>query len=71
MRQSARLRLQVFHQHEAVVTIDGLPVGDLANEGMMHLATAEQSRAKFARVQERTYFYETLVHKLRIPLENS
>lgn len=70
LRQSARLRLQVFHQHEAVVTIDGLPVGDLANEGMMHLTTATQT-CKFARVQEQTYFYETLVHKLRIPLEHS
>jgi NAD+ kinase len=70
LRQSARLRLQVFHQHEAVVTIDGLPVGDLANEGMMHLTTATQT-CKFARVQERTYFYETLVRKLRIPLDSS
>ncbi len=70
LRQSARLRLQVFHQHEAVVTIDGLPVGDLANEGMMHLTTATQS-CKFARVQEPTYFYETLVRKLRIPLDSS
>ena len=70
LRQSARLRLQVFHQHEAVVTIDGLPVGDLANEGMMHLTTATQT-CKFARVQERTYFYETLVRKLGIPLDNA
>lgn len=70
LRQSARLRLQVFHQHEAVVTIDGLPVGDLPNEGMMHLSTATQP-CKFARVQERTYFYETLVRKLRIPLDSA
>ena len=70
LRQSARLRLQVFHQHEAVVTIDGLLVGDLPNEGMMHLTTATQT-CKFARVQERTYFYETLVRKLRIPLDSS
>jgi NAD+ kinase len=70
LRQSARLRLQVFHQHEAVVTIDGLLVGDLPNEGMMHLTTATQT-CKFARVQERTYFYETLVRKLRIPLDGS
>ncbi len=70
LRQSARLRLQVFHDHEAVVTLDGLLVGDLANEGMMHLTTARET-CKFARVQERTYFYESLVRKLRIPLDSS
>jgi len=66
--ETAHLRLQVFHQHEATLTLDGLLVAELPSESTVDLSIASQV-CYFARLQSRRYFYETLVNKLQLPVD--
>lgn len=62
---NARIDLEVFHDHEAGLNVDGqveipLHSGDIVS------VSASPHRARFLRIQPRTYFYSTLTKRLRL-----
>jgi NAD+ kinase len=60
--------LHISTDHEAILTVDGQFALALA-DGDQVVVRASPHHARFARVQERTYFYRTLMARLRPGLE--
>lgn len=60
----ARVRIQVFTDHDAVLTLDGQVSIELQDEDIVE-ATASPHTAPFIRLQPQSRFYETLLEKLR------
>jgi NAD+ kinase len=56
--------LHISTDHEAILTVDGQFALALA-DGDQVVVRASPHKARFARVQERTYFYKTLMARLR------
>lgn len=63
LSQGASVRLQVFTDHRAMLTVDGQNEVGLLNEDVVQV-TASQHSSRFVRTQERTYFYRTLMARL-------
>jgi NAD+ kinase len=62
------LDLRIHTDHEAILTVDGQFALALA-DGDRVVVRAYPHKARFARVQERTYFYKTLMARLRLDIE--
>lgn len=62
--EGSRVRFRLETDHDAILTIDGQIDVELQN-GDEVLVQASQHIARFARFQPRTYFYRTLVERLR------
>jgi NAD+ kinase len=62
------VELRIGTDHEALLTVDGQFAFALA-DGDRVIVRASPYHARFARVQERTYFYKTLMARLRPGLE--
>lgn len=59
------IELEVFHDHEAGLNIDG-QVEIPLHSGDIVTVSASPYRARFLRIQPRTYFYSTLTRRLRL-----
>ncbi len=67
LSQGAVVKIQVRTDHQAILTVDGqfeyeLQDGDWVN------VQASRHASRFVRLQDRTYFYRTLMERLRWPL---
>ncbi|MCX7852601.1 MAG: hypothetical protein N2383_07420, partial [Caldilineales bacterium] len=56
--------LQVHTDHAAILTVDGQFLIDLC-DGDRVVATSSPHVARFVRIQPRSYFYKTLIARLR------
>jgi NAD+ kinase len=63
LSEGVKVRLNVGGRREAVLTVDGA-VHAALHDGDEVVVGASRHRTLFARVQERTYFYKTLVARL-------
>ncbi len=68
LAEGAVVDLRVGTDHEAILTVDGQFAFALA-DGDQVVVRASPYHARFARVQERTYFYKSLMARLRPGLE--
>jgi len=68
LSEGAVLDLRISTDHEAILTVDGQFAFALF-DGDRIVVRASPHQARFARVQERTYFYKTLMARLRPGLE--
>jgi NAD+ kinase len=64
LSEGAVVDLHISTDHEAILTVDGQFALALADEDQV-VVRASPHYARFARVQERTYFYKTLMARLR------
>jgi NAD+ kinase len=64
LTEGSRVSIRLDTDHNAILTIDGQIDVDLQN-GDEILVLASPHLARFARFQSRTYFYRTLVDRLR------
>lgn len=64
LSEGAVVDLHISTDHEAILTVDGQFALALA-DGDQVVVRASPYQARFARVQERTYFYKTLMARLR------
>ncbi len=64
LSEGAVVDLRVSTDHEAILTVDGQFAFALS-DGDRVIVRASPHHARFARVQERTYFYRTLLARLR------
>lgn len=64
LSEGAVVDLHISTDHEAILTVDGQFALALA-DGDQVIVRASPHQARFARVQERTYFYKTLMARLR------
>jgi NAD+ kinase len=62
--QGATVRLQVFTDHRAMVTVDGQIEVEL-HDGDVVIVTASPLTSRFVRLRERNYFYRALMDKLK------
>jgi NAD+ kinase len=69
LSEGAVVDLRISTDHEAILTVDGQFALALA-DGDQVVVRASPHQARFARVQERTYFYKTLMARLRPGLED-
>lgn len=63
LSEGVRVRIGVESRRDAVLTVDG-EVQSTLESGDEVVVAASRNLARFARVQERTYFYKTLVARL-------
>ena len=63
LSQGASVRLQVYTDHRAQLTVDGQYEVALLNEDLVQV-TASPHTSRFIRTQERTYFYRKLMSRL-------
>jgi NAD+ kinase len=68
LSEGAVVDLGISTDHEAILTVDGQFALALA-DGDQVIVRANPYHARFARVQDRTYFYKTLMSRLRPGLE--
>ncbi len=68
LSEGAVVDLRISTDHEAILTADGQFAFALS-DGDRVIVRASPHYARFARVQERTYFYKTLMARLRPGLE--
>jgi NAD+ kinase len=68
LSEGAVVDMCISTDHEAILTVDGQFTLALAH-GDRVIVRASPYQARFARVQERTYFYKTLMARLRPGLE--
>jgi NAD+ kinase len=68
LSEGAVVDLRISTDHEALLTVDGQFAFALA-DGDRVIVRASPHQAHFARVRERTYFYKTLMARLRPGLE--
>jgi len=61
--QGATVELQIFTDHEAILTVDGQFLVELQSGDVVRIG-ASPYQAHFVRVQERVYFYKTLMDRL-------
>jgi len=69
LSEGAVVDLHISTDHEAILTVDGQFALAL-EDGDQVVVRASPYLARFARVQERTYFYRTLLARLRPGLED-
>lgn len=62
--QGATVELQVFTDHQAILTVDGQFQVELQNGDVVRVA-ASPYLARFVRLQDQAYFYQTLMERLR------
>jgi len=62
--QGATVELQVFTGHQAILTVDGQFQVELQSGDVVKV-TASPHVARFVRLQDRAYFYQTLMERLR------
>jgi len=62
--QGATVELQVFTGHQAILTVDGQYQVELQSGDLVRV-TASPHVARFVRLQNRAYFYQTLLERLR------
>lgn len=62
--QGASVELQIFTDHQAILTVDGQFLVELQSGDVIKV-TASPHRAHFVRLQDRAYFYRTLMERLR------
>jgi NAD+ kinase len=65
--QGAALRILVRTDHQAILTVDGQFEYEL-RDGDWVSVQASRHTGRFVRLQDRTYFYRTLMERLRWPL---
>jgi NAD+ kinase len=70
LSEGAMVDLRIGTDHEAILTVDGQFAFALA-DGDRVVVRASPHLARFARVQERTYFYKSLMTRLRPGLDES
>jgi NAD+ kinase len=64
LSQGAKVKLQVFTDHQAILTVDGqFEVAMEDADSVVVMASPYTSR--FIRLQDETYFYKTLMERLR------
>jgi NAD+ kinase len=63
LSQGASVRLQMFTDHRAMLTVDGQYEVALLNEDVVQV-TAGATASRFVRTREPTYFYSTLMARL-------
>jgi NAD+ kinase len=61
--QGATVDLQIFTDHEAILTVDGQFQVELQSGDVVQIA-ASPHQAHFVRLQNRAYFYGTLMERL-------
>jgi NAD+ kinase len=66
LAEGTEIRLQAFSDHEAMLTVDGQFVVEVA-DGDTVVVTGSPHLARFIRLRERSYFYQALMDKLRWP----
>lgn len=64
MAQGATVNMQVFTDHQAILTVDGQFEIDLRN-GDIVMVTSSPNVARFIRLRARSYFYKTLLDRLK------
>ncbi len=64
MPEGARVSLRVHSQNNPILTIDGQADYELQDDDVVETGTSPNP-ARFARLEARTYFYHTLVNRLR------
>lgn len=62
--QGATVELQIFTDHQAILTVDGQFQVELQSGDVVKVA-ASPHLAQFVRLQDRAYFYKTLMERLR------
>lgn len=68
LAEGAVVDLRISTDHEAILTVDGQFAFALADDDRV-IVRASKHQAHFARVQERAYFYRTLMTRLRAESE--
>lgn len=58
------MELQVFTDHQAILTVDGQSQVELQSDDVVKIA-ASPHQARFVRLQDQAYFYQTLMDRLR------
>lgn len=64
LSEGAEIRMKAYSDHEAMLTVDGQFVVEIRN-GDEIVVVGSPHLARFIRVRERNYFYQTLMDKLR------
>ncbi len=64
LSQGATVHLQVYTDHQAILTVDGQFEVDLHSEDTV-IVTASASVARFVRLRNRNYFFRTLMERLK------
>jgi len=69
LSQGAVLKIVVQTDHQAILTVDGQFEYEL-HDGDVVTVQASNNVGRFVRLQDRTYFYRTLMERLRWPLSS-
>lgn len=64
LSEGSQVRIQVSTDHQAILTVDGQFEVELQDGDEVHVC-ASPHVARFIRIRERSYFYQTLLEKLR------
>lgn len=67
LSQGAVVKILVHTDHQAILTVDGQFEYEL-RDGDWVMVQASRNVSRFLRLQDRTYFYRTLMERLRWPL---
>jgi NAD+ kinase len=67
LSQGAMVKVLVHTDHQAILTVDGQFEYEL-QDGDCVTVQASRHAGRFVRLQDRTYFYRTLMERLRWPL---
>lgn len=62
--KGATVELQIFADHQVILTVDGQFLIELQSEDIVKIK-ASPHQARFVRLQDRAYFYRTLMARLR------
>jgi NAD+ kinase len=66
LAEGTQIRLHVYADHETMLTVDGQFVVEVY-EGDQVVVTSSPHLARFIRLRDRSYFYQTLMEKMRWP----
>jgi NAD+ kinase len=64
LSEGAEIRMKAFSDHEAMLTVDGQFVVEIHN-GDEIVVVGSPHLARFIRLRARSYFYRTLMEKMR------
>jgi NAD kinase len=67
LSQGAVVKILVHTDHQAILTVDGQFEYEL-QDGDQVTVQASRHTSRFVRLQDQTYFYRTLMERLRWPL---
>jgi NAD+ kinase len=70
LAQGATVKIVVHTDHQAILTVDGQFEYEL-QDGDLVTVQASRNISRFVRLQDRTYFYRTLMERLRWPLSSA